>query len=180
MQATHAKEELHEELRRGVRRVCRDYPGSYWRKLDANREYPHEFVEALNRAGYLAALIPEEYGGVGFGVTEAAIILEEIHYSGGNAGACHACSDVHHGNAASPRFRGAKAKISTGDRSWLSAVASFRGDRTQYGHRYHPAPNDCCPPRGSLYRQRTESVHLPHRAVRSDDSAGPDHPPWIK
>ncbi|MDA8352649.1 MAG: acyl-CoA/acyl-ACP dehydrogenase [Firmicutes bacterium] len=90
MQATHAKEELHEELRRGVRRVCRDYPGSYWRKLDANREYPHEFVEALNRAGYLAALIPEEYGGVGFGVTEAAIILEEIHYSGGNAAACHA------------------------------------------------------------------------------------------
>lgn len=83
-------ETVREELRRGVRKICRDFPGSYWRALDEKREYPRAFVEALTRAGYLAALIPEAYGGAGFGVTEAALILEEIHASGGNAGACHA------------------------------------------------------------------------------------------
>jgi acyl-CoA dehydrogenase len=82
--------ELHRDLRQGVRDLCARYPDAYWRELDARRAYPREFVEALTRAGYLAALIPEEYGGSGLGVTEAAIILEEINRSGGNAGACHA------------------------------------------------------------------------------------------
>ncbi|MCL6516412.1 acyl-CoA dehydrogenase family protein [Alicyclobacillus sp.] len=79
-----------EELREGVRRVCARYPGRYWRELDARRAYPEEFVRELTEAGYLAALIPEEYGGAGLGVTEASVILEEIHRSGGNAAACHA------------------------------------------------------------------------------------------
>ena len=83
-------EDLHADLRRGVRDLCRAYPDSYWRELDRERAYPDAFVRALTDAGYLAALIPEEYGGSGLGVTEASIILEEINRSGGNAGACHA------------------------------------------------------------------------------------------
>jgi acyl-CoA dehydrogenase len=82
--------ERHQDLRSAVRDLCRAFPDSYWRALDAERAYPASFVKALTDAGYLAALIPEEYGGSGLGVTEASIILEEINRSGGNAGACHA------------------------------------------------------------------------------------------
>ena len=82
--------DLHEDLRSGVRALCREYPDTYWRELDARREYPDAFVKALTNAGYLAALIPEEYGGSGLGVAEASIIMEEINRSGANAGACHA------------------------------------------------------------------------------------------
>ncbi|MBI1874124.1 MAG: CoA transferase [Acidobacteria bacterium] len=80
----------YEELRVGVRDLCRRYPDTYWRELDRDRGYPEAFVRALTDAGYLAALIPEQYGGAGLGVTEASIILEEINRSGGNAAACHA------------------------------------------------------------------------------------------
>ena len=82
--------ELHSELKRAVAELCARFSDSYWRDLDARRAYPEKFVEALTKAGYLATLVPEEYGGAGLGLTEAAIILEEIHRSGGNAGACHA------------------------------------------------------------------------------------------
>jgi len=82
--------DLHDDLRRAVRDLCKAFPDAYWRELDAARAYPDAFVKALTDAGYLAALIPEEYGGSGLGVTEASIILEEINRSGGNAGACHA------------------------------------------------------------------------------------------
>ena len=82
--------DLHADLRSGVRDLCKAFPDGYWRSLDAARAYPADFVKALTGAGYLAALIPEEYGGSGLGVTEASIILEEVNRSGGNAGACHA------------------------------------------------------------------------------------------
>src|SRR3954453_21781861 len=82
--------DLHDDLRRAVRDLCKAFPDAYWRELDAARAYPDTFVKALTDAGYLAALIPEAYGGSGLGVTEASIILEEINRSGGNAGACHA------------------------------------------------------------------------------------------
>jgi acyl-CoA dehydrogenase len=82
--------DIQESLRQGVRELCKRYPDPYWRELDARRAYPTEFVQALTNAGYLAALIPEEYGGSGLGITEAAIILEEINRSGCNSGACHA------------------------------------------------------------------------------------------
>ncbi len=77
-------------LRAGVAEICKKYPGEYWRDLDARREYPEAFVEELTRAGYLAALVPAEYGGAGLGLLEAALILETINASGGNAAACHA------------------------------------------------------------------------------------------
>ncbi len=78
------------EIREGVRALCERFPGEYWRKLDRDRAYPTEFVRALTEAGYLAALIPEEFGGSGLGIGAAAAILEEIHRNGGNAAACHA------------------------------------------------------------------------------------------
>jgi acyl-CoA dehydrogenase len=82
--------DLHDSLRKGVRELCQRFPDPYWRELDAKREYPTEFVRTLTEAGYLAALIPEEYGGAGLAITEAAIILEEINRAGCNSGACHA------------------------------------------------------------------------------------------
>jgi acyl-CoA dehydrogenase len=78
------------EIREGVRAVCERFPGPYWRELEDRQAYPEEFVGALTAAGYLAALIPEEYGGSGLSLRAASVILEEIHASGCNAGACHA------------------------------------------------------------------------------------------
>jgi acyl-CoA dehydrogenase len=77
-------------IREGVANVCAEYPGEYWRDLDQRRAYPQEFVGALIREGYLAAMIPEEYGGSGLNLTASAAILEEIHKNGCNAAACHA------------------------------------------------------------------------------------------
>ena len=77
-------------IREAVRELCADFPGEYWRKLDRERAYPTEFVAALTEAGYLAALIPEEYGGSGLRCSAAAAILEEIHAAGCNGAACHA------------------------------------------------------------------------------------------
>jgi len=82
--------ELSKEIRSAMRDLCACYPSEYWRKIDAVRGYPDEFIDALTKAGWLAALIPEEYGGSGLGILEASIILEEINRSGGNSGACHA------------------------------------------------------------------------------------------
>lgn len=78
------------ELRDGVRGICSRFPGEYWRACDAQEVYPTDFVEALTGAGYLAALIPEEFGGAGLPMRAASVVLEEIHASGANAGACHA------------------------------------------------------------------------------------------
>ena len=78
------------EIREGVRALCADFPGSYWQALDRERAYPAAFVRALTEAGYLAALIPEAYGGSGLPVAAAGAILEEVHRSGGNGAACHA------------------------------------------------------------------------------------------
>jgi acyl-CoA dehydrogenase len=80
----------YEGLRQGVREVCADFPDAYWRELDARREYPEAFIEAMTKSGYLGALIPKEYGGLGLTLTETTIILEEINRSGGNAQPAHA------------------------------------------------------------------------------------------
>ena len=77
-------------IRKSVRELCSDFPDAYWRKVDKAEEYPEAFVKAVTKSGYLAALIPEEYGGAGMGITEASIILEEINGAGANSAACHA------------------------------------------------------------------------------------------
>jgi acyl-CoA dehydrogenase len=139
---------LHDDLRVAVRELCGRYPDSYWRELDAARAYPTAFVDALTSAGYLAALIPEEYGGSGLGVTEASIILEEINRAGGNAAACHAQMYImgtllRHGSAAQkaeylPRIANGELRLqafgvtepTTGsDTTQLATTAVRRGDR---------------------------------------------------
>ena len=83
-------QEARQSIREEVRRLCKDFPDRYWQDVDKHEKYPQEFVDTLTTSGYLAALIPEEYGGAGLGVTEASIILEEINRAGCNSGACHA------------------------------------------------------------------------------------------
>jgi len=78
-----------QDIRDAVRALCAQFPDAYHRRVDEERGYPEEFVEALTRAGWMAAMIPEEYGGSGLGLTEASVIMEEINRSGGNSGACH-------------------------------------------------------------------------------------------
>ncbi|MCK6429721.1 MAG: acyl-CoA/acyl-ACP dehydrogenase [Burkholderiaceae bacterium] len=79
----------YQDIRDGMRELCGRYPDAYWREVDARRGYPEAFVDALTKAGWLAALIPQEYGGSGLGLAEASVIMEEINRNGGNAGACH-------------------------------------------------------------------------------------------
>ena len=81
--------EDYDEIRSGVRALCAEFPDEYFRKIDAERGYPVEFVAALSKAGWLAALIPTEYGGSGLSLTAASVIMEEINRAGGNSGACH-------------------------------------------------------------------------------------------
>lgn len=78
------------EIREAVRKLCERFPGEYWQQVDRERLYPSDFVSALTDSGFLSVLIPEQYGGAGLGLSAAAAILEEIHRSGGNGGACHA------------------------------------------------------------------------------------------
>ncbi|MEQ8356622.1 MAG: acyl-CoA dehydrogenase family protein [Kiloniellaceae bacterium] len=87
---TSAPSESFPEIREGVRALCADFPGAYWRDLDARRAYPENFVKALTAAGYLAALIPEDYGGSGLPLAAGTAILEEIQKAGCNGAACHA------------------------------------------------------------------------------------------
>ena len=82
----------YQDIREAVRDLCIQFPGEYFRQIDDARGYPDAFVDALTKAGWLAALIPQEYGGSGLGLTEASIIMEEINRAGGNSGACIASS----------------------------------------------------------------------------------------
>src|SRR6476620_1790560 len=108
----------HADIREGVRALCAKFPGEYWRTLDRDRAYPTAFVSALTEGGYLAALIPEEYGGSGLTISAAAAILEEVHASGGNGAACHAQmytmgTILRHGNA--PQKQRYLPKIASGE-----------------------------------------------------------------
>ncbi len=105
-------------LKTAVYDLCKQYTGEYWRELDVKREYPDAFINDLTKAGYLAVLIPQEYGGAGLGLMEAALILEEINRSGGNGGACHAQMYImgtvlRHGSE--PQKRQYLPKLATGE-----------------------------------------------------------------
>ena len=123
------------DIRDGVRALCAKFPGEYWRTLDRERAYPKEFVAALTEAGYLAALIPEEYGGSGLSLRAAAAILEEVHAAGCNGAACHAQmytmgTILRHGSGR------AEAELSAQDRQRRTAAAGLRRDRTDLRHRH--------------------------------------------
>ncbi|MBV2358427.1 acyl-CoA/acyl-ACP dehydrogenase [Thalassococcus sp. CAU 1522] len=136
------------DIREGVRALCAQFPDAYHRKIDAERAYPEAFVEALTREGWMSALIPEEYGGSGLGLTEASVIMEEINRAGGNSGACHGQmynmnTLVHHGSDEQkrlylPRIASGELRLqsmgvtepTTGsDTTKLKTTAVRRGDR---------------------------------------------------
>ena len=137
-----------QDIRDGVRALCEAFPDAYFRKIDEARGYPEAFVEALTKAGWLAALIPQEYGGSGLGLAEASVIMEEINRCGGNSGACHGQmynmgTLVRHGSAAQkqrylPRIAAGELRLqsmavtepTTGtDTTKLKTAAVRKGDR---------------------------------------------------
>lgn len=142
----------HAELRRDVRQLCDQFGEEYWQQRDLNREYPEQFVATLTKAGYLSALIPTEYGGLGLGITEAAVILEEVNRSGGHAAACHAQSR---------------------NRQRQSAFTGLFDHRTTSGPehaRHHELRSQR---RRPLRRHRSQELDKPYRAIRFADAVGP-------
>ena len=140
------------ELRESVRKICERYPGAYWRKLEADQAYPTEFIAELTQGGFLASLIPEEYGGSGLPLRAAAVILEEINASGCTAAGARA--DVHHGHAIAARQRGAEKALSAEDRAGRIAPAGFRRDRADDRLRHDQAQD----PRGAARRPLCRST----------------------
>src|SRR3990170_1958124 len=123
----------YQEIRDGVRALCAQYPDEYFRKVDEQRAYPEAFVNALTEAGWLAALIPQEYGGSGLGLAEASVIMEEINRCGGNSGACHGQmynmgTLLRHGSAAQKQQY--LPKIATGELRLQSMAVTEPGTGT--------------------------------------------------
>ncbi len=140
--------DAHADIREGIRALCANFPPEYHRRVDEERAYPEAFVDALTREGWMAALIPEEYGGAGLGLTAASIIMEEINRAGGNSGACHGqmynmTTLIRHGSAAQreyylPRIASGELRLqsmgvtepTTGtDTTKIKTVAVRKGDR---------------------------------------------------
>jgi acyl-CoA dehydrogenase len=143
-----AEPDPYQDIRDAVRKLCAAFPGEYFRKIDEQRSYPEAFVQALTASGWLAALIPEEYGGTGLGLTEASVIMEEINRCGGNSGACHGqmynmATLLRHGSAAQksaylPKIASGELRLQSmgvtepttgGDTTRLQTVAVLKGDR---------------------------------------------------
>ena len=148
------------DIREGVRRICERYPNEYWVKLDHERAYPTEFVNALTEAGYLGALIPEEYGGSGLPISAACAVLETIHESRLQRRGLP-CADVHHGHGARHGNDAQKQKYLPGIASRRAAAAGVRRHRADHRLRHHPAQD----PRRQegqrpLRRQRPEGVDV--------------------
>ena len=163
----------YQELREAVRDLCSRFPDEYHRKVDEERAYPEAFVDELTEAGWLAADIPDEYGGSGLGLTEASVIMEEINRSGGNSGACHGQmynmgTLLRHGSEAQKRHTCPRSRpASCGCSRWRSP--SPRPAPTPPRSR----PRRCG--RGPLRRQRPEGLDLPCPALRPDDPPGAHH-----
>lgn len=125
--------DAHQEMREALRALCGSFDSAYWQKIDQARGYPEAFVDALTRAGWLAALIPVDHGGSGLGLAEASVIMEEINFSGGNAGACHGQmynmgTLLRHGSEAQKRHY--LPRIATGDLRLQSMAVTEPGAGT--------------------------------------------------
>ncbi len=156
------------EIREGVRAICAKYPGEYWRELEKNDEYAEDFVNELSAAGYLGALIPEEYGGSGLPLRAGCVILEEIHASGCNAAACHAQmymmgTLLRHGSEAQKR------RYLPEHRDRRDPLPGLRRDRADHRLRHDAAQDARRARRRSLRRQRPEDLDLARAQVRPDD-----------
>ena len=164
------------EIRRAVRALCEEFPGEYWRAKDRERAYPGEFVDALTRAGFLAALIPEEFGGSGLKLDAAAVIMEEIQASGCNGASAHAQMYImntllRHGSAAQ------KAEYLPEDRERRTAPAGVRGVRADQRDRHARRSRPARVRDGDDYvDQRPEDLDQPRRAFGPDAAARPHDP----
>ena len=118
----HQPDDAYAEIRSAIRDLCAQFPPAYFRSIDAARGYPEAFVDALTKAGWLAALIPQEYGGSGLGLTEASVIMEEINRAGGNSGACHG-QMYNMGTLLRHGSRGAEAQVPAAHRDRRAAAA---------------------------------------------------------
>ena len=164
----------HAEIRAEVAKLCARFPGEYWRNLDRDRIYPTEFVQALTEAGYLAALIPEEYGGAGLPLSAAAAILETIHAEGCNGAACHAQMYImgtilRHGSA--KQKQDYLPKIATGELRLqaFGVTEPTSGTDTTILRTFAAA-------RGRPIRgERPEGLDQPSRTLRPDAAAGAHH-----
>ena len=162
------------EIRNEIRKFCTQYGDEYWRKLDKESRYPEQFVDELTQAGWLAALIPEQYGGSGLTVTEASVILEEINRSGGNAAACHAQMYI---MGALLRHGSAEQK-----QRYLPRIASGELRLQAFGVTEPDAGSDTTHIRTTAKRDGDyyivnggENFHLPGAALRYAPASGPDH-----
>jgi hypothetical protein len=155
-----------QQIREEIKKVCKEFPDAYWREVDREKAYPEAFVRKLSELGWLAALIPEEFGGTGLGITEASIILEEINHSGGVATACHAQmytmgTLLRHGNEEQK-----KRHLPNCHRR--VAPAGVRCHRAQCRLGEHQNPNHCHAPGRQVSDQRPKDLHLARVAVRLD------------
>ena len=166
----------HAEIRAAVRKLCEAYPGEYWRALDRERGYPAEFVAELTRAGFLAALIPQAYGGSGLPLSAAAAILEEIQASGCNGASCHAQMYVmgtllrHGSEAQKQRYL---PRIAIG----RTPPAGLRGDGARQRHRHRLDHHHRAPRGRPLHHPWPEDLDEPGGAFRPDDPARPHRLP---
>ena len=125
----------YQAIREALRAICGQFDSAYWQTVDHQRTYPEAFVKTLTEAGWLSALIPEEYGGSGLGLAEASVIMEEINFSGGNAGSCHGQmynmgTLLRHGSELQKRLYLPKIEPSTGtDTTKLKTIAVKKGDQ---------------------------------------------------
>ena len=136
-----SSEDGYEAIREGVRSLCERFPGEYWQERDRESAYPTAFIEALTEAGYLAALIPEEYGGAGLDLKAACVILEMIQRTGCNGAACHAQMYImgtllRHGSEAQKR------RYLPPDRGGRVAPAGLRRKRADLRHGHDPDRDD--------------------------------------
>ncbi len=162
----------HAELRRDVRQLCDQFGEEYWQQRDLNREYPEQFVATLTKAGYLSALIPTEYGGLGLGITEAAVILEEVNRSGGHAAACHAqmytmSALFRHGS--DEQKKRYMPEIASGH----LRLQAFSITEPQAGSNTPDITTSRSQRRRPLRRHRSQELDKPHRAIRFADAVGP-------
>ena len=169
---SHPYKRIGRRFARRFANFARAFPSAYWRDIDKHEKYPQEFVDALTASEYLAALIPEEYGGAGLGVTEAGIILEEINRSGGNPGACHAQmytmgTLLRHGSDEQKR------RYLPANRQGRSPPAGLCRHRAECRLGDHAHRNARRSQGRSLHRQRAEDLHLAREAVGLDAPAGP-------
>ncbi len=164
----------YQDIRDAVRDLCAGFPAEYFRKIDEERGYPDAFVDALTKAGWLAALIPQEYGGSGLGLAEASVIMEEINRSGGNAGACHGQmynmgTLLRHGSEAQKRRY--LPKIASGE----LRLQSMGVTEPTTGTDTTKIRTTCREKRRPLRGQRPEGVDLARAALGPDDPARAHH-----